>query len=124
MSAVRQLAVENLSNCMALRGDAVEYVVLAKAYEVVTWLRQGYLKLVKRAEPISPAEAERIGWVASVQIYQIREAALVKQAGNRGFVKYTGTLTDHDVLGHIERVFEKDFIAAEAASERHLPVTN
>ncbi|KAF9016109.1 hypothetical protein BDZ89DRAFT_994726 [Hymenopellis radicata] len=121
MSDIRQLAVDNLSKCMALRRDPVEYIVLAKAYEVVAWLRHGYQELVKRTEPISPEEAERIGWVASIQIYQIREAALVKQAGNRGFVKYTGTLTDHDVSCHIERVFEKDFIAAKAASQRHLP---
>ena len=117
MTAIRRLAIEHLSKHFPT--NAVEIVALGKEYDIPSWLKDGYIHLVKRAEPLSVTEAERIGWQAAIQIYQIRETALVKHAGNRGYVKYTGTLSNNDILREVELVFAQEFAAAEAASRRH-----
>ncbi|KAK0486309.1 hypothetical protein IW261DRAFT_791106 [Armillaria novae-zelandiae] len=118
LSDIRQLAIKHLQQDATL--DAVEQVVLAKAYSVSSWLRTGYLSLVKRMQPLSVEEAEQIGYRSAIQIYQMREDAVVKQAGNRGYVKYNGTLTDHDVQVVFDKVFQEEFRLAEAASQRYL----
>ncbi|KAK0226423.1 hypothetical protein IW262DRAFT_766385 [Armillaria fumosa] len=117
---IRQLAIKHLQQDATL--DAIEQVVLAKAYSVSSWLRTGYLGLVKRTQPLSVEEAEQIGYRSAIQIYQVREDAVVKQAGNRGYVKYNGTLTDHDVQVVFDKVFQEELRLAEAASQRYLDV--
>ncbi|SJK98034.1 uncharacterized protein ARMOST_01290 [Armillaria ostoyae] len=118
LSDIRQLAIKYLHQDAKL--DSVERVVLAKAYSVSSWLRIGYLGLVKRAQSMSVEEAEQIGFQSAIQIYQVREDAVVKQAGNRGYVKYNGTLTDHDVQVVFDKVFQEEFRLADAASQRYL----
>ncbi|KAK0241235.1 hypothetical protein EDD85DRAFT_818140 [Armillaria nabsnona] len=120
LSDIRQLAIKYLQQDAKL--DAVERVVLAKAYSVSLWLRTGYLSLVKRAQPLSVEEAEQIGFQSAIQVYQVREDAVVKQAGNRGYTKYNGTLTDHDVQVVFDKVFQEEFRLADAASRRYLDV--
>ncbi|KAK0459180.1 uncharacterized protein EV420DRAFT_307115 [Desarmillaria tabescens] len=118
LSDIRQLAIEYLQQDAKL--DPVERVVLAKSYSISPWLRTGYLSLVKRVQSLSAEEAEQIGFKSAIQIYQLREDALVKQAGNRGYVKYNGTLTDHDVQAAFDKVFQEEFRLADAASQRYL----
>ncbi|KAK0212377.1 hypothetical protein DFS33DRAFT_21679 [Desarmillaria ectypa] len=118
LSDIRQLAIKHLQQDPKL--DPVERVVLAKSYSVSSWLRLGYLSLVKRAQPLSVDEAEQIGFKSAIQIFQLREDAVVKQAGNRGYVKYNGTLTDHDVQAVFDKVFQEEFRLADAASQRYL----
>lgn len=117
-SDIRQLAIKHLQQDASL--DAVEQVIFAKDFSVSSWLRTGYLGLVKRTQPLSVEEAEQIGWRSAIQIFQVREDAVVKQAGNRGYVKYNGTLTDHDVQVMFDKVFQEEFRLADAASQRYL----
>ncbi|KIY65850.1 hypothetical protein CYLTODRAFT_491994 [Cylindrobasidium torrendii FP15055 ss-10] len=118
MSSTRQSAIQNLGRLAT--SDPVDAIVLAKTYDVPEWLRSGYIELVKRVQPISVDEAQLIGAQSAIQLFHIREAALVKQAGHRGYVKYTGTLLDNDVIPMIELVFEEEFEKANAATQRHL----
>ena len=118
MVDMRQLAIEHLGKLIS--SDVIESVVLAKAYEVSAWLKEGYVELVKRIPPLTVEEAQRIGWETAIQIFRVREVALVKQAGNRGYVRYNGTLLDNDVRVHVEREFEEEFAKADAASLRHV----
>ncbi|KAG7449823.1 uncharacterized protein BT62DRAFT_871066, partial [Guyanagaster necrorhizus] len=70
LSDIRQLTIKHLQEMVL---DPVEHVVLAKSYSVSSWLRTGYLGLVKRTQPLSLEEAEKIGFQSAIQIFQVRE---------------------------------------------------
>ncbi|KAJ6537748.1 hypothetical protein B0H19DRAFT_1316502 [Mycena capillaripes] len=73
---VRDLAVQQLS----LTLNATERIVLGRKHDVSSWLRSGYTELAKRKTPISSEEAAKIGWEVTLQICQLREAAVAPEA--------------------------------------------
>ncbi|KAF7356245.1 hypothetical protein MVEN_00956000 [Mycena venus] len=72
--AARDLAIQQLND----RNDvtSVDRIVLARKYNVPTWLRMGYTDLARRDESISREEAEKIGWETAYQLGQVREAEI------------------------------------------------
>ncbi|KAJ7452177.1 hypothetical protein B0H11DRAFT_2074649 [Mycena galericulata] len=78
---IRELAIQQLSDTPL---DAIERIVLAKRYDVADWLRAGYSELVRRPDSLSLEEAEEIGLVATVRIFQTRE----RITGFGGYVPY------------------------------------
>ncbi|KAF7309198.1 BTB domain-containing protein [Mycena kentingensis (nom. inval.)] len=57
----------------------VRQVVLGKAYDVPTWLRAGYLGLLRRGTKLTPDEAQRIGWASAFTIAHLRESYLERE---------------------------------------------
>ncbi|KAJ7066267.1 hypothetical protein C8F01DRAFT_1365852 [Mycena amicta] len=110
----RELAIAQLD----LRSlTPVERILLSRQYDVAKWLRSGYTELAQREEGISLEDAEKIGFKTTVQLYQIREAAIktyVPLHGNRG-ADYAGTGSRFQ-SADVEGTFREEFRRAETAS--------
>ncbi|KAJ6520733.1 hypothetical protein B0H19DRAFT_1277873 [Mycena capillaripes] len=76
---VRDLAVQQLSLYAEGTLNATERIVLGRKHDVSSWLRSGYTELAKRKTPISSEEAAKIGWEVTLQICQLREAAVAPE---------------------------------------------
>ncbi|KAJ7250470.1 hypothetical protein B0H12DRAFT_974819, partial [Mycena haematopus] len=68
----RDLAIKQLDDRPDIGSG--ERILLARQYDVTTWLRMGYNDLAKREEGISLEDAVTIGWETTVRLYQTREA--------------------------------------------------
>ncbi|EDR07775.1 uncharacterized protein LACBIDRAFT_327753 [Laccaria bicolor S238N-H82] len=72
-SVLRKLAIKE----MAAKGmDPVSKVMLGQRYGISDWFRSGCLNLATRAMPITLDEAEKIGLVTAIRLYQIRDGAV------------------------------------------------
>ncbi|KAF8216959.1 hypothetical protein K438DRAFT_1559229, partial [Mycena galopus ATCC 62051] len=67
----RDLAIAQLNNHSDI-GD-VELILLARQYDVATWLRKGYMSIAERSEIISEEEAQKLGWQTAFRLSQLRE---------------------------------------------------
>ncbi|KAJ6481256.1 hypothetical protein C8R47DRAFT_1135174 [Mycena vitilis] len=107
----RDLAIKQLNN----RSDigSVERILLARQYDVASWLRMGYTDLGRREEGISLADAEKIGWQTTVRLYQTREAAIKSYSPNRHYTSQNPSRFQH---ADVEGTFREDFRQAELAS--------
>ena len=92
-SIFRKLAIKE----MAAKGmDPVSKVMLGQRYGIPDWFRSGCLNLANRATAITVDEAEKIGLVTAIRLYQIRD----------GGVSTRRQL--HDYAGYIEKVFKEE----------------
>lgn len=92
-SVFRKLAIKE----MAAKGmDPVSKVMLGQKYGIPDWFRSGCLNLVTRVMAITMDEAEKIGLVTAIRLYQIRD----------GTVSQRRQL--YDYAGHIEKVFKEE----------------
>ncbi|KAJ6593369.1 hypothetical protein B0H19DRAFT_1246152 [Mycena capillaripes] len=80
---VRDLAIQQLAMYAEGTLNATERIVLGRKYDVSSWLRSGYTELAKRKTPISLEEAAKIGWEVTLQICQLREAAVAPEGRAR-----------------------------------------
>ncbi|KAK7024961.1 hypothetical protein R3P38DRAFT_2951956 [Favolaschia claudopus] len=71
---IRKLAIEMLTSTSQI--SSVQRIVLARKYEVASWLRRGYLELAQSAESISEEEGELLGWKTAFRLIQARERTL------------------------------------------------
>jgi hypothetical protein len=53
--------------------DPVKKIVLSENYDVVKWLKDAYVQLCTRSEPLEVAEAELLGIVTTVKLGEARE---------------------------------------------------
>ncbi|KAJ7625624.1 hypothetical protein FB45DRAFT_921875 [Roridomyces roridus] len=104
----RNLAIKQLDNHNV---DCIERILLARQYEVSTWLRRGYTELARRDFGVILDEAERIGWKTAVQIYQTREAAVKNSNYNN---RYGGGPSYQNT--DVESTFREEFRLADRAS--------
>ncbi|KAJ7655705.1 hypothetical protein DFH06DRAFT_482415 [Mycena polygramma] len=72
---VRDLAILRLTVYAQNLGPA-ERIMLARKFDVSSWLRSGYTDLARRKMAITSEEAAKIGWEETLQICQLREAAI------------------------------------------------
>ncbi|KAJ7812026.1 hypothetical protein B0H14DRAFT_3879861 [Mycena olivaceomarginata] len=101
----RNLAIEQLQRRADLQ--IVERILLARQYDVVAWLRKGYIDLARRKQCISQEEAKKIGWETAFRICEAREAAITRKCDDYSyFLGYTD----------IEDKFREEFKEAEFAS--------
>ncbi|TCD65003.1 hypothetical protein EIP91_003371 [Steccherinum ochraceum] len=68
---IRDLAISEISTRGVL--DPVRKITLAESYNIPHWLSPAYVDLVKRPEPLSEAEAERLGLRTMVRVARARE---------------------------------------------------
>ncbi|KAJ7020613.1 hypothetical protein C8F04DRAFT_290901 [Mycena alexandri] len=118
----RELAIQQLTNRTDI--GSVERILLARQYDVATWLRMGYTDLARREEGISLEDAAKIGWETTVRLYQTREAAIKS---------YTQSYPNrHSQYGNqsrfqqadVEGTFREDFRLAESASAAYTRATS
>ncbi|KAK7024962.1 hypothetical protein R3P38DRAFT_2951960 [Favolaschia claudopus] len=69
----RKLAIHQLDTRADL--GSVERIMLARQYDVASWLRKGYIALAQRSQMISREEATEIGWETAFSLCQLREIA-------------------------------------------------
>ena len=100
---LRQMAINGLST----QANLITKVVLARQYKIPKWLFAGYSGLVKRVEPISVAEAKKLGLDTAIRIFHIREARLSRQPVFRG-------ISDTEFEKDIRRAFAKELNEGEA----------
>lgn len=105
---VRNLAIQKLELYAEMLG-AAERILLARKYDVASWLRSGYTQLLRRKIPISSEEAGKIGWEVALQICQLREAAVAPDGFSNPY--------DKALLGF---AFQAEFKRVEGA-HRPLP---
>ncbi|KAF7370263.1 hypothetical protein MSAN_00657500 [Mycena sanguinolenta] len=121
----RDLAIKQLNDRPDIGG--VERILLARQYDVATWLRKGYNDLAKREEGLSLEDAAKIGWETTVRLYQTREAAIKSYPGNQYTHSPFGTAIprskDTTLYGEsrfryadVEGTFREDFRQADLAS--------
>ncbi|KAJ7631360.1 hypothetical protein DFH06DRAFT_1005297 [Mycena polygramma] len=108
----RDLAIKQLND----RGDigSVERILLARQYDVASWLRMGYTDLARREEGISLEDAEKIGWQTTVRLYQTREAAIKSYSQSYPNRHYANQSRFQHA--DVEGTFQEDFRLAELAS--------
>ncbi|KAJ7656478.1 hypothetical protein DFH06DRAFT_1199690 [Mycena polygramma] len=108
----RDLAIKQLND----RGDigSVERILLARQYDVASWLRIGYTDLARREEGISLEDAEKIGWQTTVRLYQTREAAIKSYSQSYPNRHYANQ--SRFQYADVEGTFQEDFRLAELAS--------
>ncbi|KAF7309862.1 hypothetical protein MIND_00358300 [Mycena indigotica] len=113
--AITRLDTHNLS--------PVERIVLARQYDVSKWLRSAYTELCTREEGITLADAETIGYRTTVQMYQVREAAIKRHESGHGRYYHNGTHSNHNQntgsrfsSADVEGTFGTEFRQADAAS--------
>lgn len=89
----RKLAIKEMT---AKGMDPVSKVMLGQRYKIPDWFRSGCLNLVTRAVAITVDEAEKIGLVTAIRLYQIRDGAVSQR---RQLYEYPG---------YIEKVFTEE----------------
>ncbi|KAK7008258.1 hypothetical protein R3P38DRAFT_3211119 [Favolaschia claudopus] len=100
-----------------------ERPILARLYEVASWLRRGYLELVQRTETIPDDEAEVLGWKTTCRLVQARERTTSARVTN---CQYCGRNPYHyrqpaadPVDTTVESIFAEEFRQAELASAEY-----
>lgn len=107
----RDLAIQQLTS----RGmESVERILLARSYDVATWLRSGYTDLARREEGISLEDAEKIGWETTVRLYQTREAAIKSYSSSYRQNQYGNQSRFQHA--DVEGAFREEFRVADLAS--------
>jgi hypothetical protein len=97
LTVLRHFAINQLTS---IEMTAIDKIVLAKTYNVADWLRCGCIELVTRQAKLSLEEAEVIGYLSALRIFQVREDSL--KCGDVGASK-------DSTIGHaVEKVFEED----------------
>lgn len=69
MTNIRQLAVERLSSC----ASSATKLLLGKQYLISKWIRDGYLELCTRPEPLNEEEGSKLDWREIIKISAARE---------------------------------------------------
>ncbi|KAK7024956.1 hypothetical protein R3P38DRAFT_1055634 [Favolaschia claudopus] len=95
---VRRLAIQQLHTRPDLGG--VERVMLGRQYGIVSFIRIGYVVLVRRTEVLSTEEAQEIGWDTAFHLSQLREKAA------------KSTVSPQEVVA----TFEEELKSAQSAS--------
>ncbi|KAK7012803.1 hypothetical protein R3P38DRAFT_3014665 [Favolaschia claudopus] len=112
----RKLAIQQLETMPSIA--ATEHVMLARQYEVASWLRKGYLALVERQEIISVEEAEKIGWKTAFLLCQLREKCGKtnnnSHRSRKGGYNYSSVSANPEY--EIDRTFEAEFRLATLAA--------
>lgn len=91
----RKLAIKE----MASKGmDPVSKVMLGQRYGIPDWFRSGCLNLANRATAITVDEAEKIGLVTAIRLYQIRDGAVNRDQRRQLY----------DYASQIEKVFKEE----------------
>lgn len=90
---IRGLAINELSNRAM---DPLTKVLLAKQYNIPTWLRVAYQHLVNRKEVITNEDARQLGLDAAVRIFHLRDKAMTRVFHESGMVH------EHEVPWHID----------------------
>ncbi|KAJ7763619.1 hypothetical protein DFH07DRAFT_812587 [Mycena maculata] len=112
----RELAIQQLTSRIT---ESVERILLARDYEVSSWLRAGYTDLARREEGISMEDAEKIGLRTTVQLYQTREAAIKSYSSSTsGFRPNQYGVYSQSRFQHadVEGTFREEFRLADLAS--------
>lgn len=76
LSNMKEKAISG-SDAEVQRKSAVDKVLLAKRYGVAKWLKEGYLTLVSRKDPITPDERKKLGWETYARLMDVREKGRV-----------------------------------------------
>lgn len=108
---VRKTSIERLTDTVS----GVDRVLLGIECHILDWVRSGYEQLVQRAEEISVRDEERLGHLAAVKIFRIRDRYLAEQY-SRGYYYES----DYHFKAAIEQSFEDDFLKVRKAEKRHL----
>ncbi|KAJ7625625.1 hypothetical protein FB45DRAFT_868801 [Roridomyces roridus] len=112
----RNLAIQELGKQTM---DSVERILLARRYDVSVWLRRGYAELARRPRGLSVEEAEAIGLMTALKLYQSREAALRShyagyESPGLGYMAPSFHRADVDVM------FKEEFRLADLASATYV----
>ncbi|KIK05754.1 hypothetical protein K443DRAFT_674820 [Laccaria amethystina LaAM-08-1] len=92
-SVFRKLAIKE----MAAKGmDPVSKVMLGQRYGIPDWFRSGCYSLVTRAVALTVGEAEKIGLVTAIRLYQIRDGSV------------NGRRQLYDYASYIEKVLKEE----------------
>ena len=84
---------------LATKGmDPVSKVMLGQRYGIPDWFRSGSLNLANRATAITVDEAEKIGLVTAIRLYQIRDGAVNRDPRHQLY----------DYASCIEKVFKEE----------------
>ncbi|RPD56040.1 hypothetical protein L227DRAFT_656560 [Lentinus tigrinus ALCF2SS1-6] len=70
-TALRAIAIDNLT--ILLRTDPVQWISLARTYDVREWLMPALLALARRSQPLQLHEAEVLGIATVVKMAEVRE---------------------------------------------------
>ncbi|KIJ34282.1 hypothetical protein M422DRAFT_263596 [Sphaerobolus stellatus SS14] len=112
MANIRSLAVERLSAC----ASSITKLHLGKQYYVSKWVREGYLELCIRKNPIAEDEASKLDWRELVKIAAARERIRL-EAMERIITDWQWVSTKYGYC--------KKFVEAEApVSEANMPSKN
>lgn len=98
---IRKLAIQELSK---MEISTVDKIILARDCKVAEWLLSGYNELAKRSETISLDEAARLGWEATVRIFQVREEVKFP-LDFKGHVSCAAQREQQDFMVAIRRTF-------------------
>jgi hypothetical protein len=91
---IRDLVINELSG---RKMNPFTKVLLARRYNIHTWLRVTYQHLVNRKETITGEEAKQLGWDTAIQIFHLRDKAMTKAFHESG-------LMSEEVPWHINEV--------------------
>ncbi|KAK7024959.1 hypothetical protein R3P38DRAFT_2951946 [Favolaschia claudopus] len=118
----RTLAIQTLDNNWGNDMGGVQRIILARQFDIATWLRMGYIDLAQRGEAISREEAQQIGFETAFGLSRAREMALerrfkVNEPGSRYL--YDENESDFTVDQYVESLFAEEFRLAEQASSEY-----
>ena len=69
----RGLAIRQLSRILNRQSLGAEKVLLARKYQVSSWLHDGLRELLKQEDPWSEEDEAKLGWPTVSKLYRIRE---------------------------------------------------
>jgi hypothetical protein len=120
-SDIRALAIKKLdSHFLSPTRDNVEIILLARTYDVSSWLRSAYTDFVDKG--LSLEDAERIGWETAARVYKAREALMGPRKFQPQSPYYSDDEDDERLRVRdtaIEAVFQEEFRQADLASAAH-----
>ncbi|KAJ7212851.1 hypothetical protein C8J57DRAFT_1097070, partial [Mycena rebaudengoi] len=121
-SDIRALAIKELdSHFLSPTRDNVEIILLARTYDVSSWLRSAYTDFVDEGLPLE--DAERIGWETAARIYKARETLMEPrkfQPQARFWDDDSPAISEQSVRdAALEGVFQEEFRHADLASAAH-----
>jgi len=120
---IRALAIDKLSK---LTMDPIEQILLAKEYNVPQWLRSGYDTVARRSDILSLVEAEKLGYLTTIRLFQLRE-----QARTDGWARtcnstyrgsgHSGPPPVGETHRFMENIFSEELRVVNAAYVSYLP---
>ncbi|KAI1788629.1 hypothetical protein LXA43DRAFT_974680 [Ganoderma leucocontextum] len=113
--SLRRVAIDNLRPLLE-QEDPVQWVTLARKYEVHEWLLPSLHALARRQEALQVDEVEPLGIVTVVKMAEVRER--FPFGGNSGNYRNAGyaSRATHNFEQEISRVFREEFKGIGPAS--------